>query len=522
MTSPSRRSLLRASISGGLTAAGLALGGSRSPAYAAGRTDYQAIVVGSGFGGAVSALRLGEAGVDTLVLERGREWPVDPHNAVFGSQHAYSNKMFWFRRRGQWPGVAPFPMEPYPGVMEVSHEQNLDIACGAGLGGGSLVYTCVTVAPPRKYFRRLFPAGISYDDMTSRWYPKVRSVLRHSRMPADVYNSAPFTHSRVWDQHVRKAGYRPQSLESTFNWDVVRAELAGTVRPSAIAGETDFGCSDGAKNSLTVNYIPAAEATRHVRFQTLSDVQSISRTKRGRYTLAVRHLDPQGRTVDVVEYTCERLFLCAGTLHTNRLLVAARDTGALADLDACVGTGFGDNGDQYVGYAYAGPAGPSQGAPSASTVFVDGDFELPVRAENWQLIQAQGLPIAVSLVMTADLDHRGTFRYDTLTRQVRLSDWAGNATAAANSANDFITKVIENNPEAVPLAVEWPFTMTAHPLGGCVLGTASDLYGRVKGYRGLYAIDGSMIPGNIGGANPAFTIAALAERNIADIVAKSG
>jgi cholesterol oxidase len=520
MSTLSRRSFLQVSAGSGLA---VALGGALGrPASAAERTDYKAIVVGSGFGGSISAYRLGQAGVDTLVLERGQEWATDPQKAVFGSQLNYSEKMFWFRNYADWPMVLPFPMTPYAGVMEVSNEKNLNIACGAGLGGGSLVYTCATVAPPQKYFEKLFPADITYQEMTSKWYPKVQSVLKPSVMPDDVYGSAPFTHSRVWDQHVAKAGYTSEKLMSMFNWDVVRKELAGTVRPSAIAGETDFGCSDGAKNSLTVNYIPAAKATGKVRFQTMSEVQSVGIGTDGRYRLAVRHLDTAGKTLDTVEYTCDLLFLCAGTLNTNRLLVAARETGALPDLDASVGTGFGDNGDQYVGYSYAGQAGPSQGAPSASTFFVDGEFELPMRVESWQLIEAQGLPIVQTLVMTADLENRATFGYDRTSKTVKLSDFAGKADAAAKSASDWVNKVMHANSDAIPISVRWPATLTAHPLGGCVLGRSSDLYGRVKGYKGLYALDGSMIPGSVGGANPSFTIAALAERGIADIIAKAG
>ena len=520
MSTFNRRSFLQMSAGSGLA---VAAGGLLAPpAFAAGRTDYKAIVVGSGFGGSVSALRLGQAGVDTLVLERGQEWATDPQKAVFGSQLNYNQNMFWFRNYADWPMVLPFPMTPYAGVMEVSNEKNLNIAAGAGLGGGSLVYTCATVAPPQKHFERLFPREITFAEMTSKWYPKAQSVLKPSFMPDDIYGSAPFTHSRVWDQHAAKAGYTSEKLMSMFNWDVVRKELAGTVRPSAIAGETDFGCSNGAKNSLTVNYIPAAKATGKVQFQTMSEVQSISRGGDGRYRLAVRRLDTAGKTLDTVEYVCDMLFLCAGTLNTNRLLVAARETGALPDLDASVGTGFGDNGDQYVGYSYLGQAGPGQGSPSASTIFIEDEFDLPLRVESWQLIEAQGLPIVQTLVMTADTDHRGTFGYDARTKKVTLSDWSGMATAAAKSAGAFADKVMHANSDAIPISVTWPATLTAHPLGGCVLGKSSDLYGRVKGYPGLYAIDGSMIPGNIGGANPSFTIAALAERNIADIIAKAG
>lgn len=61
---------------------------------------------------------------------------------------------------------------------------------------------------------------------------------------------------------------------------------------------------------------------------------------------------------------------------------------------------------------------------------------------------------------------------------------------------------------------------TAHPVGGAVLGKACDLYGRVKGYKGLYVVDGAMIPGSTGATNPSLTIAALTERCVERIIAE--
>jgi cholesterol oxidase len=63
---------------------------------------------------------------------------------------------------------------------------------------------------------------------------------------------------------------------------------------------------------------------------------------------------------------------------------------------------------------------------------------------------------------------------------------------------------------------------TAHPLGGAVLGKATDNYGRVKGYQGLYGMDGAAIPGSTGSVNPSLTISALAERNIENIITNGG
>jgi cholesterol oxidase len=158
MRSFNRREFIGLSATGALAGiAGATLGspGSTAFAAAAGRTDFTAIVIGSGFGGSVAALRLGQAGVDTLVVERGQEWPVSTTQMVFGSQDNISNKMFYFRSVADWPAVPPAPMIPAPGVMEVSNQPGLNIACGAAVGGGSIVYTGATVAPPQQYFNAL-------------------------------------------------------------------------------------------------------------------------------------------------------------------------------------------------------------------------------------------------------------------------------------------------------------------------------------------------------------------------------
>jgi len=508
----------------GLTSATLGAPGSRAYAAVNGRTDFTAIVIGSGFGGAVSALRLGQAGVDTLVLERGKEWPLSDTQAVFGSSDRTDNRMFWMRNIANWPAVWPIPMVPAPGVMEVDEDNpDIDIACGAAVGGGSIVYTGVTLAPPRKYFERLYPQ-LSYDEFTRTWYPKARAMLGSSTMPADVLASRQWTHSRVWDKHAKAAGFTTEKMETIFDWDVIRRELAGQVRPSASIGETDFGCSDGAKRSLTRSYLPAAIATGKVQLQSLAEVQRIGRTAAGRWEIVVKQMDATGRQLSVDTYTSELLFVCAGTLNTNRLLVAARDTGALPNLSAQVGVGFGDNGDQYSGYMHlVDAAGSAQGAACYSGTFVDGDLGLPVRAEGWQLQAAHDLPIVMTLTMTADFDNRGTFTYDRLAGRVRLQDWtAAKAQASADTARAFNQRMIDRNPGNVPANVVWPFTLTAHPLGGMVIGRATDWVGRVVGYPKLYVLDGSLIPGTVGGANPSLSITALAERSIAAIIAAGG
>ncbi|MEU7164040.1 GMC oxidoreductase [Streptomyces morookaense] len=524
---PSRREFAGLCSGGALSAlTTLTLGspGSRAWAVAAGRTHFRAVVVGSGFGGAVAALRLGEAGVDTLVLERGQEWGTSPTRAVFGSQERVSGRMFWFRSVARWPGVLPVPVRPQPGLAEVSEERNLDILCAAAVGGGSIMYTGVTVAPPRSGFEALYPAQLSYDEFAARWFPRAVAGLGAGVMPQDIYASPPFTHSRLWDRQMRRAGHPPVPALSTFDWDVLRAELRGAVRPSAIAGETDFGCSDGAKKSLTRSYLPRALATGHVQLRPLHEVRTIRRRPRGGYALQVRRLDPAGATAGIDEYTCDLLFVCAGTLNTNRLLVAARDRGELPGLPAAVGTGFGTNGDQMGARStLLDRTGPSQGAPCASTFFFPARYPQPVRVESWQWLGAHGSPLLFTLLLTVDRDNRGRFVHHARNGTVGLADWdPAHQRPSARALALYQEDILSANPGLATVALNYPAPFTAHPLGGCAIGECTDLEGRVHGEPGLYVLDGSLIPGNVGGANPSLMITALAERAMSGIVAAGG
>ncbi|WP_344494462.1 GMC oxidoreductase [Streptomyces enissocaesilis] len=477
-------------------------------------------MIGSGFGGSVAALRLGQAGVDTLVLERGREWPVAPDRHLFGSAHAITDTMFWRRSITRWPAMLPVPVRPNLGVMEVSQEAGLDIACAAAVGGGSVVYTGVTLAPPRRYFESLYPAALRYDAFHQRWFPKARAMLGATRMPGDIYRSAPFTHSRLWDRQLHRAGFRTFALESTFDWATIRAELAGTAPLSATVGNSDFGCGNGAKKSLTRSYLPAALATGHVQLRPLHEVISLRRGRRGGYLVGVRRLDSGGTVLETLELSCDMLFMAAGTLNTNRLLVAARERGDLPDLPDAIGTGFGDNGDQL--NLRSQPLafhGGSQGSPSASAAFLHRGFGLPLLVENWVLPTYTAVPAVVTLGMTVDHDHRGSFRYNRATGRVHLADWTPDkSAAAAHAVHAYSARVAANNLGTLPLTVNNPYPFTAHPVGGCVIGQCTDLHGRVRGHRGLYVVDGSLLPGNVGGANPSLTITALAEHALAAIV----
>ncbi|WP_068271322.1 GMC oxidoreductase [Aldersonia kunmingensis] len=483
--------------------------------------NTDAIVIGSGFGGAVAALRLAQAGVQTTVLERGSKWPNDPWREIFTGDDLPDGRGFWHRT--SFTGITNVPVffESFGGVLDCTEFAGIDVWRGAAVGGGSVVFTGVMHAPEKRLFDSVFGGVVDYGELASRYYPRVREMLRLDAMPTDVYNSGPFGHSRVWDEQARHAGYTPQPLDSIFNWSVVRSELAGQSRASATAARSNLGNSNGAKFDLNQNYLRYAQETGKATIFPGHEVTSIGRDGK-RFTVEVRKLTPTGTVLGTRVLTADRLFLCGGSVGTTELLVRARATGTLPNLNEHVGEGWGTNGDVVLARGASAIAGNGQGVPPASRIF--GDSGLPTTLENWYI---PGIPVEVgaiaSLGMVLD-STRGRFRHDAATGKAVL-DWPkdGNATAreAAHAMNHRIAERAGSMVEYDSIGFAANSKFTAHPLGGAVLGKATDSYGRVHGHPGLYVLDGAAIPGSTATMNPSLTISAIAERNIEQIL-KSG
>ncbi len=479
-----------------------------------------AIVIGTGFGGAVAALRLGRAGVRTVMLERGLAWPRDPRREIFSPELVPDGRALWHRRRFTNLAGLPVLTDSFGGTLEAKDYAHIQVLNGAGVGGGSIIYTGVLIAPERRFFDAVFGGRVSYDEFDRTWYPLARRMLGASPMPADIYASAPFGHSRVWDTQARRAGYAPQWIDGNWNWDIVRAELAGTVRPSATAGETNYGNSNSSKHDLTHTYLPQATATGQVSIHPGHVVDSIGRERDGRYVVHLRVVRPDGTTIRARSLTCDRLFLAAGSIGTSELLVRAKATGALPDLNDAVGHGWGTNGDASLVRTWSPSTGILQATPSASRIL--DETGLPVTLENWWAAQPVNLAMLGSLGMVLD-STRASFRYDAALDDVVL-DWpkGGNDAAieALRAVHNRLADASHAGVGAPPFSPDVNAAFTAHPLGGAVLGEATDTFGRLQGYDGLYAVDGAIIPGSTGTVNPVLTIAALAERAMADILAK--
>jgi cholesterol oxidase len=285
-----------------------------------------AIVIGSGFGASITALRLAQSGTEVAVLERGSRWPSDPWRDIFAVDTIPDGRGFWHRT--SFTGVTRISasFDPFGGVLDISSYPGMDVWRGACVGGGSVVFTGVMIEPEQRFFDHVFRGVVDYGEMHELYYPKVRKTLRLSPIPDDIYYSSAFAHARAWDDQVRAADYIPERIDGIWKWDVIRDELVGRSRPSATVGCSNLGNSNGAKFDLNQNYLRYAEDTGRARIYPGHRVDAIAKEPgvSGRYIVTVTKLAPTGEVLRIRTLTCDKLFLGAGSIGTSELLVRAR------------------------------------------------------------------------------------------------------------------------------------------------------------------------------------------------------
>lgn len=486
-------------------------------------SQSKAIVIGSGFGGAISALRLAQAGVQTTVLERGQDWPIDPWREIHPKETFRDGRGLWQRTSVRTPLVAKYgptlPVDRFGGILDVTEYDDIEVWRGAGVGGGSKVFTGVMIQPKEEYFNEIFEGRVSYDEMDQVYYPRVREMLNLNPIPDDIYNSKFFAHRRVWDKQAKSVGYTIERPDSIFNWDIIRDEIAGYSRRSAIVGESNMGNSNGAKFDVTQNYLKQAISTGNAAVFPNQKVTKISKSSNG-YEVSIEKLNPTGNVIDRYSITSEYLFLAAGSIGTSELLVKAKAEGTIPSLNNEIGRGWGTNGDSILTRSFSAISGLNQAAPCTAAIH-DVEGVIPVTVESWYV---SGTPLDVgiqgSLGIAFDMENRGYFKYaNGKVKLVWPRDGNNKAVDAARRVNNKIANGSPGSAPGVPfLAPDVNADFTAHPLGGAVLDKATDNFGRVKGTDRLYVMDGAVIPGSTGAVNPSLTISALTERNIEQII----
>ncbi len=484
-----------------------------------------AIVIGSGFGGAVAALRLGQAGIDTLVLERGRRWPIRRDGNTFATLEQPDGRAYWLRERtGEAILGLPQlekPIDRYIGVLEVVEGNGIFIGAGAGVGGGSLIFNAIIVKPRRELFERLFPRALVFGEFEDEYYPRVKRIIRSAPIPDDILATDYYLSTRVSLDQANRAGFPTRPVDLAIDWDVVRDEMAGRRVPSAIAGQSIYGLNSGAMRSLDRNYLARAEATGHVEILPRHSVIAIERLRGGRYAVTALRLNDDGTGVGAPRrLVCKYLFLAAGSIGTTKLLVKARATRTLPALNEHVGRHWAANGDIPVIRGLLPVNNAATGGPGGHFIMEDLDnpfgptslVEIVLPPHINAALAAVGAPGHLAYYASLGIPPAlGTFSYDPATDAVGLTWPVGDSRLEhfLAAAQHTLAALDQSNGS---LTLSFNPAVSAHPLGGAVLGKACDFDGRVGGYSGLYVVDGALIEGSTGLANPSFTIAALAER----------
>ncbi|WP_330185194.1 GMC oxidoreductase [Nocardia sp. NBC_01503] len=487
------------------------------------------LVIGSGYGGAVAALRLAQAGIDVAVVEMGMSWSQPGSDGkIFCNMLKPDGRSFWLRTETDQPVNhfmgAPYnkSISKYTGVLDSEQFSGIRVYQGRGVGGGSLVNGGMAVTPKQENFASILPS-VDAGEMYSTYYPRANTALGVNNIDQTWFDSAEcYKFARVGRKQAERSGFSWTFVPNVYDFNYMKQEQAKTATRSALDAEVIYGNNYG-KKSLDKTYLAAAVGTGKVGITPMHVVTAVSPTDGG-YKVEMKQIDTSGNTVSTKSVVAQKVFFAAGSVGTSKLLVAMKATGKLGNLPDSVGTGWGNNGNVMV--ARQNQAWDATGALQSCipTLGIDNwaDSGGPAFAEVSPF--PAGIETFASLYLAITKNpNRGKFTYNASTGGADLNwqtAWNQPSIDAAKRIFDKINKkeVTIYRTDLFGEYKTWGDDLAYHPLGGCVLNQSTDNYGRLSAYKGLYVIDGSLIPG-MTTVNPFVTITALAERNIENIIA---
>jgi cholesterol oxidase len=519
------------------------------------KARYDVIVVGSGYGGGVTASRLSRAGKRVAVLERGREIPTGQ----------FPQKFSELKNEFQVTG-ASFRTGSEQALYDVRLGRDMHVLVACGLGGGSLVNAGVSLVPDRRVFTDdCWPGQLAQDGTIEEGYRRAEQWLR----PASDPRAREMTKYKVLD----KAG---DGLGGTMVAPRIAVSFEDIVNPAGIhqqactrCGDCCAGCNVGAKNTVALTYLP--DAVRHgAELFTGLKVETVRKDAGGTWQVHARVIAPERGAASELTIEAPVVVLAAGTLGSTEIMLRSRDAG-LAVSDK-LGQRFSANGDiiafgygakstvNAVGVGYPPKVDGLEVGAAVSGQIEFRDTEILANELN---VQEGALPSAFASVLPVlfvpngrllgalqslvNGVYKGPFaslqtffavshdsasgRFSLDGNQLALSWPNAKDESVYARLDDVLSKLVTasggsyvKNPLAGTVMGHQP--ATAHPLGGCGMGrdrtdgvvdhkcrvfNASAGAGETAVHEGLYVIDGSIVPRSLG-VNPLLTITALSER----------
>ena len=519
---------------------------------------YDWIIVGSGFGGSVSALRLVEKGYKVLVLEKGKR-----HQA---KDFPKSN---WNLKRWMWN-----PAVGLKGIFQMSYLKHVTVLHGVGVGGGSLTYANTLPTPTDAFFQAKTWGHLA--DWKEELAPHYETALR---MLGAAENPKETRSDKVLEEIAEDIG-RSEHMHPT-RVAVFFGEPGKTVPDPYFDGEGPertgctfcgacmTGCRVGAKNTLDRNYLYLAQK-KGLDLLAETQVTHVGQREGGGYQIHTKATFGRTRR----QFTCDKLIFSGGVMGTVPLLLKMKEKAqGLPELSQQVGKQVRTNSEALMGIISPNKNDDfSKGVAITSILHTDEHSHIePVRyASGSGFFRLLAVPYSPGNTLFSRVI--GTFRSliknpllwlkvltvpnfakqsavllymrtleETLTFRLgrsiftgfkrgivsELDDQSAAPSAFMKEATDLGQRFAKKVDGAViSLATETILGVpsTAHILGGCAMGKDAsegviDHQHRVFGYDGLYVIDGSAISANPG-VNPSLTITALAERAMSFIPAK--
>ena len=514
---------------------------------------YDVLVIGSGFGGSVAALRLTEKGYRVCVLEAGARFADDDF-----ARTSWDVKRFLF---APWLGCY--------GIQRIDLLKNCLVLSGAGVGGGSLVYANTLYEPTDAFYAD--PAWRDIADWRSELSPYYDQA---KRMLGVVDNPTTTPSDQVMQQVAERMGvghtYRPAPVGVFFGAPGAESSDpyfggAGPARHGCReCGECMTGCRYDAKNTLVKNYLYLAESAG-AEVRPLTTVTGIDPLPGGDYRVLTRPTARRWTSRGDGVLTAGQVVIAASSLGTQQLLHRMRDEGRLPNVSAQLGRLTRTNSESILGAIAAGrqvdysagvaitssfhpddhthvePVRYGRGSNAMSllqTVLTNQEGTVaPWRAwarEMWRSrrhlrtlydVRHWSERTVIALVMQTLDNSITTYTHRSrLTGRRRLTSRQGHGQPnptwipLGHDAVRLMAEAVDGTPGS-SLGEPFGRPMTAHFIGGCTIGESAqtgviDAYHRVHGHPGLSVVDGSAISANLG-VNPSLTITAQAERAMA-------